>query len=140
MRLDETADAFIAFAATRNRPSEVWSKKKIVRLYLIPFFGACEPDAIDETMVEDFAAAQVAKGFAPHSVNNQLTVLNRWLKRLKVRNRPPMPWLHVPEPDYDFLSFEERDRLLAHAESTWRPMITFAVTTGLRLGELFALR
>ena len=40
---------------------------------------------------------------------------------------------------FDFLTFEEADRLMAAAEGEWRAMITLALKTGLRQGELLAL-
>jgi integrase len=48
----------------------------------------------------------------------------------------------VPEPDTDFLSFEEAERLVAaaHDMGEWRTMIVVGLRTGLRFGELLALR
>lgn len=40
----------------------------------------------------------------------------------------------------DFLSLGEVDRLISAADDEWRAMITVAATTGLRRGELRALR
>jgi hypothetical protein len=38
-------------------------------------------------------------------------------------------------PTWDFLTFEESERLTAHAEGTWRTMIIVALRTGLGRGE-----
>jgi len=49
----------------------------------------------------------------------------------------------VPRPGFDFLDFEEARRLVEaarHAPEPWRAMIPTALWTGLRLGELRALR
>jgi integrase len=48
--------------------------------------------------------------------------------------------MRVPAPEFDFLTFEEADRLLAAAESEWRAMIALGLKAGLRHGELLALR
>ena len=55
---------------------------------------------------------------------------------------PKVAWLKAPEPEFDFLDFEESKRLLeaAKAEPEWHAMIMTAVRTGLRIGELRALR
>nr|WP_279627363.1 site-specific integrase [Myxococcus virescens] len=51
-----------------------------------------------------------------------------------------MEWLKAPKPETDFLSFEEAERLEALAEpGRWKAMITLALNTGLRIGELAAL-
>jgi len=41
---------------------------------------------------------------------------------------------------FDFLTSEESERLIAHAEGQWRTMIIVALRTGLRRGELLGLR
>jgi integrase len=53
---------------------------------------------------------------------------------------PKVKWLRVPEQKFDFLSFEEADRLVAGADPQWRGMVIIALNTGLRLGELAALQ
>jgi integrase len=45
-----------------------------------------------------------------------------------------------PAPEFDFLDFGESERFLEAADPEWRPMFTLAVRTGLRIGELRALR
>jgi integrase len=42
--------------------------------------------------------------------------------------------------EFDFLTFEEPDRLIAGAEDEWRAMVIVALRTGLRHGELIGLR
>jgi len=49
-------------------------------------------------------------------------------------------WLKGPRPEFDFFSFEEAERFLDAADPEWRPMFTLALRTGLRIGELRALR
>jgi integrase len=78
----------------------------------------------------------------PKSVNNFLTVLRKLLtvgvEWGHIDNVPAFKWLRVPQQPFDFLDFEER--LLAGAAPEWRPMMLLAMKTGLRLGELLALR
>ncbi len=49
-------------------------------------------------------------------------------------------WLKPPKPEFDFLDFEEVERLVGAAGGQWRVMILLAARTGLRMGELLALR
>ncbi len=50
-------------------------------------------------------------------------------------------WLmRAPPPPFDFLTFDEAERLVNTAESAWRTMVVVGLKTGLRQGELLALR
>jgi integrase len=53
---------------------------------------------------------------------------------------PEIDWLKVPPEEFDFLDFEEADRLLAAVDAEWRTMVLVALRTGMRMGELIALR
>jgi integrase len=57
-----------------------------------------------------------------------------------ISHAPRMKWLKAPDPEFDFLDFEEAERLVATAEEQWRPMILVALKAGLRLGEMLGLR
>jgi len=55
---------------------------------------------------------------------------------------PVIEWAKVEEQGFDFFTFEEAERIGASLadEPVWRAMIAFGLNTGLRLGELRALR
>ena len=78
------------------------------------------------------------------TINNCLTVLRRLLvvarKRGLIEVVPEVEWLRVERPDFDFLDFDEAERLLANADEEWRTLILVALRTGMRQGELRALR
>jgi integrase len=61
-------------------------------------------------------------------------------KRGLIEAVPEIEWLKVPRPDFDFLSFEEGARLTAATDPQWKCMVVTAMKTGLRQGELLALR
>lgn len=61
-------------------------------------------------------------------------------KRGLLTTVPEISRVKTPLPDWDFLTFEESERLIAHAQGTWRTMILVALRTGLRRGELLGLR
>jgi integrase len=139
------ADAFIeTYAETNNKPSEVKSKRKIVRVHLKPTLGDARLDGIGVELIERYKAAKLKEGLAPKTINNHLTVLHKLLcvarQWGKLANVPAIQWLRVPPPEFDFLTFEEADELLAAADDEWRAMIALGLKAGLRQGELLALR
>jgi integrase len=144
-RFDQFAEEFInTYAVANNKPSEVSAKRVNLNNHLVPVFGEKRLDEISARDVEAYKAAKLKQGLAPKSVNNQLAVLGRMLRiarRWELLDRvPEIVLLHLPPQKFDFLDFGEADRLIAGADSRWRPMITLALRTGLRLGELRALR
>ena len=69
------------------------------------------------------------------TVNNHLTVLRRLLlvakKRGLIQAVPEIEWLKAPKPEFDFLDFEEAERLIGAAEEgEWRTMILVALQDG----------
>ena len=48
--------------------------------------------------------------------------------------------VEVPAQEFDFLDFEEANRLLGAVDEEWRTMVLVALRTGMRMGELIALR
>jgi integrase len=94
--------------------------------------------------IEAYKADKLTAGLAKKTINNHLTVLRKLLSTA-VEWRllslvPPIKWLKAPASEFDFLTFEEADRLIAGAEDEWRAMIIIALRTGLRHGELIGLR
>ncbi len=132
------------YVQTNNKPSEVQSKESILRRHLLPAFRRKRLDEIGQRDIERYKSKKLALDLSPKTINNQLTVLRRLLAVAVewgiIPMVPPIKWLRVPPQSFDFLDFEETERLLAAAEEEWRPMITLAYRSGLRQGELLALR
>ncbi len=127
-----------------NKPSEVSAKRVNLKNHLVPVFGKKRLDKISARDVEAYKAAKLRQGLAPKTVNNQLAVLGRMLgiaRRWELLDKvPEIVLLPLPPQEFDFLDFGEAERLIAGARSRWRSMITLALRTGLRPGELRALR
>lgn len=135
---------YAVYVETNNKPSEQRSKRIILRRHLIPWFGRLPLDGITPLNVEEFKAAKVNDGLAPKSINNQLAVLAKCLRTAEewgeIERVPKLRQLKVPPQKFDFLSHEEAERLIDTARDLqWRAMVTVALRTGLRLGELLAL-
>lgn len=143
-RFCEFADQFLAVAAMQNKPSTQQDKASILKHHLTPSFGKKRLTDITYASIQDYAAGKAMK-LSKKTVNNHLTVLRRLLvvakKRGLIQAVPEIEWLKAPDPEFDFLDFEEAERLLAAAEQgEWRTMILVALRTGMRQGEILALR
>ena len=144
--LDGFAPEFIkVYAHANNKPSEVYSKTMALQNHLLPAFSTRKLDKIMTRDIEAFKAAMIDKGLAPKTINNVLAVLGKMLKTAKVWNLlqavPEIKLLRLPILEHSFLSFAEGNQLIAAVDTKmFRAMVTLALRTGLRLGELRALR
>jgi integrase len=148
------APIYLASARLTNALSSMESKEGILARYLVPRLGDLRLDQIDYAVIEDLKVAlsetrnarikREVQMLDPKTVNNMLTALGHLLqvarKRGLVAAVPEITRIKAPLPEWDFLTFEEAERLIAHADGMWRTMIIVALRTGLRRGELRALR
>lgn len=142
--LADFCESFLIYSTNNNKPSAVYAKRISLKKHLLPFFARMKLKDIGIPEVERFKAEKLKKGLAPKSINNHLGVLRKMLN-LAVEWRelpyaPKVKQLRVPLQEFRFLNFEEADRFLAAADARWKPMLTIALRTGLRLGELLALK
>jgi integrase len=133
------------YAVANNKPSEIQSKRMILTLHLIPALGDLRLDQVRGAEIEGYKSSKLKDGLAAKTVNNHLIVLRRMLGLAaewgELERVPVVKWLKVPEAEFDFLDFEEAERLLAAVEEgEWRAMVLLAIKTGLRQGEILALR
>lgn len=134
------------YPRANNADSEIDAKKRIVKKYLVPFFQERPLDRISVGDVERFKAEQLELGAKPKTINNRLTVLRRMLTVAvewgKVSTAPRVKLMRRPPAKHRFLDFDESRRLLeaVTVEAWWSTMVLVALRTGLRRGELIALR
>ncbi len=144
LTLEQFQEKFLTHAKTNNKYSTLKSKTDILRKHLLPAFGNRKLERIGPYQIEAYKAKKLDEGLKPKTINNTLTVLRKLLVLAadwgELPSVPRIGWMKVPKPEFDFLSFEEADRLIAAAEPEWKTMILIALHTGLRLGELVALQ
>lgn len=142
--LSEFREKFMTYSETNNKPSTVAAKEWALKVHLVPYFGNARLDTIRAAEVEAYKAKKLKEGLARKSVNNQLGVLRKLLNLAtewgELAHAPRIRALRLPERQVSFLTFEELPRFLDAAADEWRPMLHTALKTGLRLGELLALR
>lgn len=139
------SEEFISnYAMSHNKPSEIHNKKTMLNGHLIPAFGSRRLDTITTRDVEAYVAGKLQSGLKAKTVNNQIAVVSRMFRIAKkweiVEKIPEVTFLKVQLPEFDFLDFEESDRLIVDADPAWKTMVVVACRTGLRIGELRALR
>lgn len=142
--LSEFDARFLTYSENNNKPSTVFAKRWILKKHLVPFFGAMPLDKINAEAVEDYKAAKLKAGCSKKSINNHLTALRKLLNLAVewkvIDHAPKVKGFKLAEGEFVFADFAEADRLIAAAEPTYRAMIVTALKTGLRLGELLALK
>lgn len=145
-RFAEFADQFVEnYAVAHNKPSAVKAKQTILDLHLKPVFGTMPLSQIDVREIDAYKSRKLKEKLQPKTVNTHLAVLGKLLRvavEWKVlEHAPTIRLLREKKPEFDFLTFEEADQLLAGCdEEPWRTMLLIAMRTGLRPGELRALR
>jgi integrase len=136
------------------KPSTMITTECDFRTHIVPRLGHLRLDEVSYTAIEDFKLALTKTQSAntkhkprllrPKSVQNLLAHVTAMLTAAKKRGLiaavPEVDWLKVPRPEFDFLDFDEADRLVAAADAEWRTMILVALRTGMRVGELLGLR
>lgn len=135
---------FEIYVQNNNKHSEISRKKYTLQKHLVPFFGGTRIDKITTLQVEQYKSRKIGEGLAKKTINNHLTVLGSCLNTardwLELTKMPKMKKLKAPPPETVFLSHEECGRLLANTSGVWQDIILTALKTGLRLGELNALK
>ncbi|KIG11877.1 Integrase [Enhygromyxa salina] len=151
--LEEFAPEFLAYQATVNKPTELASKKTSLRVHLIPALGKRRLDQIDERLIDAYKVEMLeqvsrrGKPLDPKTINNHLKVLGRMLRIARkwklIKEVPDVGLLKIRKSEFDFFEFEEAEAFVAAAAKhspEWHPFVVVAMRTGLRIGELAALR
>lgn len=147
--LEQFADRFIDdYATVHNKPTEVRSKRSILRCHILPALGSKRINAITNADIARLTS-KLTKGRSNKRVNNCLTVLGKMLRTaqdwdiIQAGDVPTIRFLNTQTSDFDFLEFEEAKAFLAAASKVEPENYNFfetALKTGARLGELCALR
>ncbi len=124
------------------------STEQAYRVHLVPFFEDCDLRSIDVEDVERFKASKI-DSHAPKTINNMLGYLSKLFNDAVTwgyadsnpvsRVRP----LRLPPQEMDFWESDQSEAFLAKVQELrpqWYTFFLCALRTGLRIGELYALR
>ncbi len=147
LTLCEFAPTYLATKRTKSH-SYYETIESILDASIIPAFGPLLLGEIEFAHIQDYTQAKLARpgtrGLSPKSVCNHLSVIRQILvlgkKRGLLEEIPEIEWPQSEESKFDFLSFEEAKALILSADpGQWQSMMTVALNTGMRMGELRGL-
>jgi integrase len=142
--LREYEEQFLVWSRNNNKPSQVHANRLTLKNHLIPAFGSFKLDQIALMDVERYKAKKLGEGLSPKTVNNHLAMLRKALNLAceigLITHVPRFKLFRTTRDKVEFLEFEEVARFLDAAPDLWKPMLAIAVKTGLRIGELLALK
>jgi len=142
--LSNFKERFLIYSDNNNKPSAVLAKRLALKNHIEPVFGNTRLDKIFAPEVEAYKARKLREKLSAKTVNNHLAVLRKLLNLAvewgELSHAPRIRQLRVPLKDFQFLTCDESERFLEAADSSWRTMLTVALKTGVRLGELLALK
>ncbi|MGQ9537950.1 MAG: tyrosine-type recombinase/integrase [Actinomycetota bacterium] len=142
----EFAEDFLAAKRGEIKPSTLADYRQVIRNHLLPAFSRLRLSEITPARVQAFLASLAEDGVSPATAGKVYRVLKVILRRaiaLELLDRDPTVAIRPPRverKEMDFLTPEEVEALLAAAQGDTRDIIATAVFSGLRQGEIFALR
>jgi len=136
---------FEDYVVPNNKYSEQRTKKYLLNAFLVPFFGKMQIAQITAHDIERYKAHENRHGVTSKTLKNRLTVLSKCLTTayewLELGTNPPkIKWPKCAPSRTDYLSPEECELLLSHADGVAYEMIFTALRTGMRQGELKGLQ
>lgn len=136
-----------------RRRSTLMDYESYLRVHLVPFFAETPLQQIDEDDIDAFIAYERGEGKAPKSIRNWLGFLHSifaYAEKRKWSQGNPCKLVDLPavdgsDPDIRFLDQGEFEAVLQavpddHLGSTEKTLYLTAAMSGLRQGELLALR
>lgn len=155
LTIAELGRRYVAYLETQGRKlSTRTAVMSVLRVWLEPFFGERPVGSVKYEDVVDLMALMESEGVGPKSIRNYVGTLSAMYRfamhpRRQWATLNPCDGQELPAvPDHvgiRYLELDQVDALVCHAqggayEATDRAMYRTAAMTGLRLGELIALR
>jgi integrase len=145
--LQAFAKEFLAWAKANRQPATHRDYESVCEQHLVPRWGRWKLAALGPGDVESYKADKLGAGLSKKTINNHLGCISKLMHLAvewgKLRAVPPIHLYKIPkaaDTEFRWLTRAEADKLTAAAWGYWRPMIVVALHTGLRMGELQALR
>jgi integrase len=135
------------YAGGAVKASTYESYDSVLRMHLLPVFGTMDPAKITLEDVQRYVATKQQEGrVQPKTINNTLVPLKEMFThavRWSYLCENPAHYVEkprVPHREMDFLTKEEMHRFLSAVPQDRYPFFLTAILTGMRLGELLAMK
>jgi integrase len=134
------------YAKGQVRPGTLADYLSLFKNHLFPYFGDTPLAEITVENVQGFKSAKLVSGLSPQTVKHLLRLLRQMLghavewELLRTNPAKAVRNPKVPKADMDVLPPTEAQAFLQATPPKWQPMFYTAISTGLRLGELLAMK
>lgn len=141
-------EEWLKIQKTRVKESTYVKYDSMLRCHILPKLGGCYPLGISAQTVEAFKTELLEEGLSVQSVRNVLIILHSILHCMTEQYPGIFPTVNIRYPkevkeEPRVLSIEEQRRLISYLEKDMDECkfgVLLAMLTGLRIGEICALR
>ena len=137
------ADRWQSTVLVQHKPSTQAAMRSQLRRHLLPFFGRHQLRDIQTELIQQFVSTRKA---SPKTVRNLAAILRMLFRSARAWGYiacDPLVGVVLPKARRSFpfvFTLEELQRILGAAEEPYRTFYQLAAETGIRAGELCALR
>ena len=142
----ELLDDFLESSDSNVRPSTAYIYRKVTENSLRPFFGSMKAQKVTTETLKQYRRKRLSEGRSDSTANRELSLLRIAFRQgqectpRKVNIVPRFPMVTETNVRTGFLTDDQYNRLLAELPQEMRPLFATACATGVRLGELLAIR
>jgi integrase len=134
------------YALGQVRPSTLAMYESLWNNHLMPALGDVSIAKIGTEDIQSLKSTKLSEGRAPQSVKHMLRLVRQMLEHAVdwgyIRSNPAKKVKDptIPRMEMDFLTADECRLFLEHVPPKWYVFFYAAITTGLRQGELMAMK
>jgi integrase len=142
----ELLDDFLEYAKSNVRASTEYIYRKVTENSLRPFFGTLKAQKVTSDTLRDYRRIRTAEGRSESTANRELALVRIAFRNgqkctpQKVLMVPHFPMAKEENIRTGFLRDDQYSKLLNELPPELKPLFVTAYETGVRLGELLAIR